>query len=347
MLRHVIPPARAYAQIPNTILRHPRLSPDAKTLLTWQLSLPASEAQCLSDTARRAGIKKCAFQKAKRQLLDEGYLHQWTLRADGGRFLTVQLVANTPLSAKEALAARDGHQPPPGDRKTTSRTDVQPPSAAPPAPGQPTRPAVGRLHKKNTRENTTPPTNPTPEPADEPVATPGPGPAAQHAAAHTLLLSLGRIDPQLALPARTAQRWAPLAAPWLDSGLSLLHIRHALTDGLEGARNPLGALHWRLRHALPDVPPPPPATPATPAPEPRLSRMRECTTRHDQPRLFTPPPGTDETRCPACRTTDTPTPPPPPAGSGYAEFTAARQSRPPTPRPTPRPRSIHRHRRPR
>ncbi len=169
MLRHVTAPACAFAQIPNVILRHPRLSSDAKNLLNWQLSLPADDAQCLSETARKAGIKKCAFQNAKRQLLDEGYLHQWRVRKDGGRFATVQLVSNTPLSAKEALAVRDGLRPAPGGARFSERVHKDgPPSAAQPTPGEPTGPAVGRLPKKNTGENTTQPTGPAPEPAGGP-----------------------------------------------------------------------------------------------------------------------------------------------------------------------------------
>jgi hypothetical protein len=371
MLRHVIAPARSFAQIPNLILRHPRLSSDAKNLLNWQLSLPAHDTQCLSETASKAGIKKCAFQNAKRQLLDEGYLHQWRVRKDGGRFATVQLVSNAPLSAKEALAVRDGLRPTPGGARFTERAHEDgSPSAAQPTPGEPTGPPVGRLPKKNTGENTTRPTGPAPEPAAEPTESGAPGtgvrpdtepgpwrrpdapardaePApATHAAAEALLLSLSRIDPRLAMSAHTARRWAPLAARWLESGLPELQIRHALTEGLSSARRPLGALHWRLQHALPEVPPPPPPAPAVPAPEPRVARMRECSTRHDQPRLFTPPPGSDEKLCRECRTTDKPTPPPPPAGSGYAEFAATRQTLRSTPRPPQQPRSIHRHRRP-
>lgn len=177
MLRHVIAPAHAYAQIPNVILRHPRLSSDAKNLLNWQLSLPSDERQCLSDTARRAGIKKTAFQKAKRQLLDEGYLHQWTLRPEGGRgrFATVQLISNTPLSTKEAVAVRDGVRPASGTARLTAyapEPESEPvpgqPSAAQPAVREPTGRSVGRQPRKNTRENTSRPITPSPEPAAEP-----------------------------------------------------------------------------------------------------------------------------------------------------------------------------------
>lgn len=320
MLRHAIAPAHSFAQIPNVILRHPRLSSDAKNLLNWQLSLPSDEKQCLSETAAKAGIRKCAFQKAKRQLLDEGFLHEWTVRKDGGRFATVQLIANTALSAKEALAVRDGLRPTPGGARLTAGAEERKrPSAAEPAAGEPTGPSVGRQPQENTRENTSQPTGSVHESAAE---VPG-----GLAAAEALLLSVAKLDPQFAMSARTARRWAPLMAKWLDSGLSPLRIRHTLTEGLESARKPLGALRWRLEHALPEVPPPPapsPAEPAAPAPEVRVSGMRECEGSHTYPRLFTPPPGSDEKLCSACHATE---PPPPPleVGSGFTRYAAARQ----------------------
>jgi hypothetical protein len=348
MLRHVIAPAHAFAQIPNVILRHPRLSSDAKNLLNWQLSLPRDERQCLSETARVAGIKKCAFQRAKRQLLDEGYLHQWTVQKADGLFLTIQLISNTVLSAKEALAVRDGLRPAPGGACLTAAMGGRgQPGAAEPTTGEPTGPSVGRQPEENTREDTTQPTGPAGEGGDEPPRThtaagPGGGQGAAEgeapreragslAAAETLLLSLGRVDPQLAVPVRTARSWAPLAAKWLDSGLSPLRIRNVLTEGLDSARKPLGALRWRLEHALPQVPHSPPPVPeaAASTQQPRTTRMRECRTRHTQPRLFTPPPGSDEELCPDCRTQAVPelAPPPLSASSGYAVFAEVRQAK--------------------
>ncbi|MFR9755065.1 hypothetical protein [Streptomyces sp. TR06-5] len=138
------------------------------------------------------------------------------------------------------------------------------------------------------------------------------------------------------MSARTARRWAPLAAKWLETGLSKLRIRQALTEGLDSARKPLGALHWRLQHALPEATPPSAQATAAeaPTPEPRVARMRECTTRHGQPRLFTPPPGADETLCPDCRTHRAPSPPLT-ASSGFAAYAAARQAHSATPAPAP------------
>ncbi|EST38565.1 hypothetical protein N566_06780 [Streptomycetaceae bacterium MP113-05] len=341
MLRHVIAPAHAFAQIPNVILRHPRLSSDAKNLLNWQLSLPRDEKQCLSDTARQAGIRKCAFQKAKRQLLDEGFLHQWTVQKDGGLFATIQLISNTPLSAKEALAVRDGLQPTPGAAHLATKADA-PPSDRKPAAGEPTDQAVGRQPQENTEKNTHQPAPSAPERAAEVAAEPPqdqaePGTTSDGAQrsgesstrlldAEAFLHSLGRDDARLSLPRHTARRLAPLAVDWLDTGLPRDQLRHTLTQGLADARSTVALLRWRLANALPDAPPPPPSGPR---PQPRLSGMRECRTRHTQPRLFTPTPGSDDDLCPNCRTaTGAPGDDPEPLDApGFTAFLSAREAK--------------------
>ncbi len=315
MLRHVISPAHSYAQIPNAILRHPTLSADAKTLLTWQLSLPAGAKQSLSETARRANIKKVAFQNAKRQLLETQYLHEWRMRVDSGRCVTVQLVSNEPLSAKQALAVRDGPQPVPTGARMHGPSGHREPTAAQPAAGQPTGRPACRQPQKDLGGNTSQPTTPASDPGEH--RDDGERP----------LRSLGYGDLRLAMPARTARRWASLAAAWLDSGMPHDRIRRALTDGLGDARNPLGVLRWRLEHALPDsVTTPPRPAPTAPEP-PRLPGMRECRTRHTQPRLFLPRPGHDDDRCPDCRAEGAAgSAPSAPVGAGYAAFLAARKT---------------------
>lgn len=327
MLRHVIAPARCFAQIPNAIIRHPRLNSHAVHLLAWQISLPPGADEPLSATARRADIKKTAFQNAKRQLIDAGFVHEWRVRTDGGRYAIVQLISNEPLTPQQAAAVRDGHRPAPPRARLNTETPAEKPQVSPsdgfPAAGQPTDRSIARLPKKNTGENTTHQPAPAPAAPERP-ATPG-----RLAEGETLLRSLAHIDRRLAMPTRTARQWAPLAARWLGAGLSPDRIRSALTRGLADARSPLGALRWRLEHALPDVPPPPPAVPPQPKPEPRLARMRECAGKHTQPRLFLPEPGSDEKRCRDCRADGVATTVlalPAQAGTGYDTFRAVRRA---------------------
>ncbi|MFJ3665544.1 hypothetical protein ACIPSE_03710 [Streptomyces sp. NPDC090106] len=102
MYRHHIAPPRAFTQFSHDLIRHPRLSSDAVRLLTWQLSLPEGAREPLSRTAERARIGATAFTRAKRQLRDEGFVHERRLQGPGGHWITQQLVSNVPLSAAEA-----------------------------------------------------------------------------------------------------------------------------------------------------------------------------------------------------------------------------------------------------
>ncbi|MEU3756315.1 hypothetical protein AB0H17_26710 [Streptomyces olivoreticuli] len=222
MLKHAIAPARFFSQVPNEIIRHPRLSSDAVRLLTWQLSLPDGVDQRLSKTAEQAGIKKTAFTRAKRELAAEGYFHEWRGQGAGGLWRTRQLVSNVPLTEEQALAVRDG---------------VTPPSGAPPAVGQPTAPAAGRSQEENTGENTS-------------------HPLAERGA--RALVAVCHAERRLRLSGRDVKELAPLAGEWLSRGATLSEMREALTDGLpEAVRSPVGILRDRLTRKMPEPAPEP------------------------------------------------------------------------------------------
>ncbi|MEU1310322.1 hypothetical protein ABZ419_15690 [Streptomyces cinnamoneus] len=239
MLRHAIAPARFFTQTPNEIIRHPRLSSDAVRLLQWQLSLPDGADQPLSETARQAGIKKTAFIRAKRQLIDEGFLHEWRRQGVAGRWRTTQLISNVPLTPEEALAVRDGD----GDAAAS-------PTAVEPAVGQPTPRAVGRS-QENTEGN-------TPHP---------PHPLAERGA--QALTTVTRGERRLRLSGRDVRALAPLAAEWLTRGATLADLRDALTSGLpDTVRSPAGITRDRLTRKMPDP---------APEPGPRPQPLRACT----------------------------------------------------------------------
>ncbi|WP_301127966.1 hypothetical protein [Streptomyces cacaoi] len=294
MQRHVIAPSRFFSQVPNDLIRHPRLSANAVRLLLWQLSLPDGADEPLSRTAQRASIGKVAFQQAKRQLRAEHYLFEWRRQGERGRWITVQLIANTPLTAEEARAA------------------LAPPTGSPPAPGAPTDRPAAPQPREDPGDNTSHPT----AAAATSGAVPAAAPREAEAEAEALLLSLGRAAPFLAMAPRKARRWAPFAVRWLGLGMTADEVRSTLISGLESARSPLGALRWRLEHALPR-----PSEPvgAAPAPSPRVTRMRECAGTHIHPRLFLP--DEDERLCADCRSGPAETPR---AGGGLAAFRAAR-----------------------
>ncbi|MER5475451.1 hypothetical protein ABT026_00480 [Streptomyces sp. NPDC002734] len=149
--RNFIAPTRAFTQLANEIIRHPRLSSDAARVLTWQLSLPPGATETLSETAKRARIGGSAFTTAKRQLIAEGYVHERRAQIERGRWATRQLVSSVPLRAAEAdkfLAAL-----PTQGRDTIHRVSPQvAPSGRPPAAGGPTTPLSDGPSLRNTNE---------------------------------------------------------------------------------------------------------------------------------------------------------------------------------------------------
>ncbi|MDT3728107.1 hypothetical protein ROS62_25815 [Streptomyces sp. DSM 41972] len=121
--RHHIAPPRAFTQFSHELIRHPRLSSDAARLLTWQLSLPDGAREPLSRTAERARIGACAFTRAKRQLKEEGFVHERRLQGPGGHWITQQLVSNVPLSDAEAakILVRSNPDDPKGEGERSGK----------------------------------------------------------------------------------------------------------------------------------------------------------------------------------------------------------------------------------
>ncbi|MGW1217061.1 hypothetical protein ACWD6O_04400 [Streptomyces californicus] len=103
MLSHVIPPVRGYTKCSNSLVRHPRLCSDAKILVLYVQGLPACDRdKALSEHARSLLMTGRAYQRAKAQLLVHGYVHERRERIAGGRWRTVQVMSNEPLTADQA-----------------------------------------------------------------------------------------------------------------------------------------------------------------------------------------------------------------------------------------------------
>ncbi|MFI1799460.1 hypothetical protein ACH427_19215 [Streptomyces sp. NPDC020379] len=298
--------------MPNEIIRHPRLSSDAVRLLTWALSMADEALEALSDTAKRAGIGKSAFTRAKRELAAEGFLHEWRQQGDGGRWSTEQMISNVPLTAEEADQARGGR-----------------PSGQSPATGEPKGRAVGRLPKKTVENNPNPPSpggTRRPDPAqderpdggwegDQP--SPAPAPALTATAPSTVpaplverggqaLAAVSHGEPRLRLSGHDVRVLAPLAGDWLQRGATVADIREALTQWLpDQVHSPAGLVRDRLTRKRPAAPTfaeqraADRRRVAEAESRPRVADMRECRGEHDQPRLFLPVDG--ETLCPSCR----------------------------------------------
>ncbi|MGW4158637.1 hypothetical protein [Streptomyces sp. NPDC004788] len=311
MYRHFIAPSRGFTQFSHELIRHPRLGSDAVRLLTWQLSLPDGARESLSRTAERARIGACAFTRAKRQLKEEGFVHERRVQAQGGRWVTQQLVSNRPLSEGEA-AKLMGRMPVPVPGAVPTQ-----PSHGIPAAGGPTAPLTGGHPEKDRGEDTSDlPPEPEPEPGErepdperdfEPEPEPGPQPAVPEEA-RALIGALPLLSPALRhIPPGMKDELAGLAARWLAAGHTSADVHAHVERGLPGAGTPVQRPGGLLRYLLREVPPVAPPAPVAPQPVPppgprlsaRLSGARECEgEQHIQPMLFRPV--GDEKLCRAC-----------------------------------------------
>ncbi|MFJ5155195.1 hypothetical protein ACIQCF_27100 [Streptomyces sp. NPDC088353] len=309
--RHCIAPPRAFTQFSHDIIRHPRLSSDAVRLLTWQLSLPQGAREPLSRTAERARIGATAFTRAKRQLKEEGFVHERRVQVPGGLWVTQQLVSNVPLSPGEAakILART---PVASVPEPTSANPVSPqvaPSRRNPAVGVPTPRLTDGHPRKDPEENTSHhPAEPEPEPRPEPQ--PESGPATDQA--RVLVAALPHLSPDLRrIPRSMHDELTHLTARWLAAGHTPTAVRTHILRGLPSDGTPVHRPGGLLRYLLREVPPPPeppaqhaPASTLSPGrsapgrPAPRLAGLRECEGDHVQATLFRPV--GDETRCRRC-----------------------------------------------
>ncbi|WOX22246.1 hypothetical protein [Streptomyces solicathayae] len=236
-----------------------------------QLSLPEGVDEALSKTADRAKLGKRAFQNAKQQLMDEGYVHEWREQGLRGLWCTRQLVSNVPLAPSEAARVRDGAELP---------VPSEAPTAVRPAAGEPDVRSVGRHPDKTLEENT-----PVPPPPAPPEAV-------------RVVDDLLSLDDRLRVPRAMLPELAGLAARWLEGGHSIESVREEIARSLPSRQMPIHRPGGLLRYALKHVAPVP--VPQAPPPPPRVAAMRECEgDGHVQPLLFRPV--GDEDRCRECR----------------------------------------------
>ncbi|MGW1510896.1 hypothetical protein [Streptomyces sp. NPDC002394] len=299
--RHFNAPSRAFTQFSHDIIRHPRLSSDAVRLLTWQLSLPQGARECLSRTAERARIGSTSFVRAKRQLKEEGFVHERRVQGVNGYWFTQQLVSNVPLTADQA-AKLLGREPVPVPASPASSQVA--PSHPEPAVGQPVPPPADGYPESDPAGDTSNLPPEAEEEAEEKAAV-----AAAVTVADSPRLEEGRaligalpiLSPVLRhIPPGMRDELARLATRWLDAGHTPTDIHAHILRGLPGAGTPVHRPGGLLRYLLRDVPP----RELTPRPAPgissRLSGTRECSGDHTQTTLFRPV--GDETLCPRCVT---------------------------------------------
>ncbi|WP_426404003.1 hypothetical protein ACN9M0_20415 [Streptomyces sp. R-07] len=286
--RHFNAPSRAFTQFSHEIIRHPRLGSDAVRLLTWQLSLPQGARESLSRTAERARIGACAFTRAKRQLKEEGFVHERRVQIGGGRWVTQQLVSSSPLTAEHAAKLLAGAPVPPVQAAPSPRK----PAVGAPVVDQPVPSSTDGHPKKDPAEDT------SNLPADA-EAESEESPRLEEARA--LVGALPLLSPALRhIPPGMREELARLAARWLDAGHTSTDIHEHIQRCLPGTGTPVHRPGGLVRYLLRDVPARslPPQRTSDESISARLRGTRECTGDHTQTTLFRPV--ADETLCTAC-----------------------------------------------
>lgn len=311
MLRHAIAPSSGWTKAPHTVVRSRRMNSDAKILLLYVQGLPDSATdRPLGELARKLDMKGRSYQQAKKQLTEHGYFHEWRSQGDGGRWMTEQLLSNTPLTRDEAGAVRAKLSPEAGQLTHHEQPPCpRPPSAQSPTVGEPTpRPVGGYEPEEEHDEKNNPPNQPT-EPAPESAPAPGPEgdlgeegppPSPQLWRAERVLLSLRHSRRELLLGVGEARALAGKAVKWLERGVTESDLRHALLaePPKEGVRSAFGFLGHRLTHKCP-VPAAPAAPPEPPPPPVRALIACTGTGAGAEEHLFRPL--GDETECADCR----------------------------------------------
>ncbi|MEU0308073.1 hypothetical protein [Streptomyces cyaneofuscatus] len=263
MLWHAIAPVRRYTKASHDVVRHPRPCSDAKILLLYVQGLPDDQTHvALSEHGQKLGIKGRAFQRAKEQLVVNGFVHERRAAGERGLWATHQLVSNVPLADADALAVW---------REAGVGAGASP-SAQSPTAGQPGPRTVGHqlpvdeeLGKNSSRPPTEAPSEGEVE--GEGVAVEVVELSPQEAEAERVLLSLRNFDRQLRLGVREARELVGLAVEWLRRGVSAGELRRVLSSGLpaQGVRSAVGFLRHRLEMKMPEAPAPAPVS--EPAPE--------------------------------------------------------------------------------
>ncbi|MFI1588448.1 hypothetical protein ACH4WW_11035 [Streptomyces halstedii] len=300
MLRHAIAPSRRYTKASHDVVRHPRLTSDAKILLLYVQGLTAESAnRPLSEHARKLGITGRAYQKAKELLAVNGFLHERREQGVRGLWATAQLLSNVSLTPAEAATVCLGRASEGSEAPETAMCPGAPdPAVGEPAIGGPVDRVVGgQLPVDEEREKNSPhpPSEakpdpvPAPAPVPDPEVKPDPVPAPEVkpepgaapgaplppdvAEGERVLLSLRHACRELYLGAKEARTLAALAAEWLRRGITAAQLRRVLTSELPdgGVRSAVGFLRYRLVHKLPEEP-----RPEVPAPKPVVAAMIPC-----------------------------------------------------------------------
>lgn len=310
MLWHAIAPSRRYTKASHDVVRHPRLSSDAKVLILYVQGLPDGGTDlALSEHARKLDIKGRAYQRAKEQLLLCGFVHERRVVGERGRWVTQQVFSNVPLADAEVspLWCDVGVGVGVGSGVAPS------PSARFPTVGQPGPRTVGHqlpVDEEREKNYSHPPTEaPRVEAVLESLT-------AEEVQAERVLLSLRHVSRGLHLGVAEARVLVGQAVEWLRRGVSVGELRRVLSSDLPegGVRSAVGFLRHRLAEKMPEATVPAarevqPMSMQEPEPAASDTAPPPAVPRYVPPLVTCPGPGPEhvframagESECPDCR----------------------------------------------
>ncbi|MFF4245184.1 hypothetical protein ACFYY2_12005 [Streptomyces sp. NPDC001822] len=228
--------------VPNAIVQHSTLSLTARGLLGLLLSQPDRTAETVRELTEGCAEGQKRVGNAMKELQAAGYVICARVQSERGHWSTHVTVFDLPQLAVA-------------------------PETVSPKPGRPKRRLAGinpfgeRTQEKNP---------PAPQESEElaeygqaPDTHQGEGEEApqiqeddqEHGRAAALLGRLATADASLALSASDVMKLAPLAAQWLQRGVSELQLRNELVGGLPSRiKSPRALLADRLTRKMPSVP---------------------------------------------------------------------------------------------
>lgn len=226
----------AFTIVPNAISQHRRLSLTARGLLALLLSQPDNTAATVKELTEDVAEGQKRVTNAMKELQSAGYVICTRVQNERGHWSTHVAVFDLPQTA----AAPEAESPKPG-RPKLRRLGINP------------------FGEKNPEKN--PPVSP--EAATEVADSQGTegargedAPQSQEMGrAAALLGRLGSAVPSLALSPADILKLAPVAAEWLERGVSELQLRNELIEGLPATiKSPRRLLADRLTRKMPPVP---------------------------------------------------------------------------------------------
>ncbi|MFG3176543.1 hypothetical protein ACGFZC_15965 [[Kitasatospora] papulosa] len=228
--------------VPNALLQHSTLSLTARGLLGLLLSQPDHTAETVRELTEGCAEGQKRVTNAMKELQAAGYIICARVQSERGHWSTHVTVFDLPQLAVA-------------------------PETVSPKPGRPKRRLAGinPFGEKNQEKNP-----PAPQESEElaeydqaPDTRQGEGEEAPQiqdndqelGRAAALLGRLATADASLALSAADVMKLAPLAAQWLQRGVSELQLRNELVGGLPAkVKSPRALLADRLTRKMPPVP---------------------------------------------------------------------------------------------